>query len=169
MDAATGKELRVVPTGGDFRHCPIAFSPDGRRISTLSPFDPDGNSVQVWDLASGSASRTISGVQMGHVVPTFSPDGRTLVTWGRYTEAGNDPDLQRRSATVQFWEVSTGMERGRIVADDSELRGVAYSSDGRTLAVAAGDQVSLWDTGTCKRRTSWRPALRCGLRSDLVG
>jgi WD40 repeat protein len=69
----------------------------------------------------------------------FTPDGGILATG--------------HGATVVFWDVEAGAERGELSLTGSEVDALAFSPDGETLAVGDGHgAVRLWP---------WRRMLRC--------
>src|SRR4051794_2945942 len=80
----------------------------------------------------------------------FSPDGKTLVT-GAGGPSG-------KSGEVRLWDVGTGKEVRTHKGHAEHVHGVAFSSDGKTLASAsmADGQVKVWDVGTGKELTSFR-------------
>jgi serine/threonine protein kinase/WD40 repeat protein len=99
----------------DVRCC--AVSPDGRLVATCSWFwDGRTNSVRIWKIEDGKASRALELPVEGHAIARFSPDGRWLATF------------TGRQGT-QLWEVETWRPAGRF--DNS----FGWSADGRLLAV----------------------------------
>jgi WD40 repeat protein len=54
----------------------VAFSPDGRRITSAS----DDKTVKVWDASSGQVSLTLKGHTDGVHGVAFSPDGRRIAS-----------------------------------------------------------------------------------------
>lgn len=134
----------------------VAFSPDGRTLATGAA---DG-AIHLWDTDS---ARPLGPTLTGHSIIVrslaFSPDGRTL--------ASSSVD-----GTIRFWEVAQGgdgdgSDRRGIYARDSDTlgrenagppvvtaimtvevdsaAGLAYSPDGRVLAIVEGDYVILRD------------------------
>ena len=143
----------------------VAFSPDGRTLATGSGEDSDGSYVvRLWDLRSGALRRTIFAHRRreasGDGPLAFSPDGKMLATAG-----GN----------VKLWNPQTGALlrtltlTHRLRSDPSSppdpfvsyylIDSIAFSPDGRTLALAYSHRLDLWDvhTGILKRRLDASP------------
>jgi WD40 repeat protein len=110
----------------------MAFSPDGR---TLAAGDQTGL-VKLWDVTTLRAQVTLWVNNPGAQSLVFSPDGSRLATWVSLEHA------------IQFWDAATGESRGEMPLDDSTVFAVAFSSDGKTMAVAGADGLAtLWDVG----------------------
>jgi WD40 repeat protein len=126
-DTTTGREVSAWP-----RHrgtvVQVAFSPGGRRLLVGSAFGPAKErscQVRAWDLATGKAVLTAlseSG-DLGRVA--FSTDGR-------YAAAVVG------MRTLCTWDLATGERHNRGGGDAAFLtvEGLAFSADGRLLAVA---------------------------------
>ncbi|KUN98490.1 hypothetical protein AQJ67_27520 [Streptomyces caeruleatus] len=106
----------------------IAFSPDGKTVAV----DGEDDNVQLWDIASGKARRTIKGG--GNVkVLKYSPNGKTLAI-------GSD------DGSVRLWDTVSGEVRATLKGHTSEVDSMVFSPDGKTLATTSeGGEVRLWD------------------------
>jgi WD40 repeat protein/serine/threonine protein kinase len=112
-------------TGHDEQVLSVAFTPDGRRIVSGG-----GRSVRVWDAASGSLIHNWDDYKGLVSAVAVSLDGRRLTTCSG-TPSAPEPTQVR------------DMETGRILltldARTGSFGGMAYSADGRLVAVAGGD------------------------------
>ena len=149
-DPATG-QLRTTITDEDTAIASsVAFSPDGSALAVLTS---DGT-VELWDPATGRLRTTINDNTEQAPVMAFSPDARTLAVVGVSGVGGsNGSDL------VELWDPATGRLRTTITATTDALTdfvlSVAFSPDGRTLAVLTSDgTVKLWDPTTGQLRTT---------------
>src|SRR5207245_2562326 len=123
-DAATG-QLRAALNDAQE---PFAFSPDSKTLATFMGLDDNGNSigVQLWDAASGQLKSMLRGAG-GPLA--FSPEGRTLATEGD-------------AHTVWLWDVASRQIKTTFDYDPenyiASLHRIAFSPDGRTLAIGVG-------------------------------
>ena len=107
----------------------VAFSPDGRRIAAAY----NSGLVLLWELATGTVSRSYQ----GHTGPAhnvaFSPDG------SRIASAGAD-------GTVRLWETETRRELATYRGHGGTVTHVQFAADGTRLASTGYDRtVKFWE------------------------
>jgi WD40 repeat protein len=155
-----GKPLWTHPSGHDRFILALAFAPDGRMLASVGT----DTTVRLWEVVRGTERATLSEHATAVSAVAFAPDGRTLATGDR-------------AGIVKLWDVATVAERLAVTAaapsggslESTPQRGVkfveevtalAFTPDGRTLAVAADQTVQLWDvaTGSCVARLAGHEA-----------
>jgi WD40 repeat protein len=118
----------------------IALSPDGQVLASAS----GANTVQLWEVKTGTLQQTLEGHTKRVEAIAFSPDGRVL--------ASTSCDR-----TVRLWDARTGALQQMLEfcskKADNNLRhvwakrvgAVAFSSNGQILAFTSQyDAVQLW-------------------------
>jgi len=151
-EAATGREVfarRGLKRG---IQC-VAYSPDGRLVaagSTNRGKDPDSE-LWVWEVATGR--EILNRVRPGPDLMSlqFSPDGKWLAAGHLLVGDGS-----KVPCLCRLWNVATGEEVAAFPARSS-IGGVAFSPDGKRLALAGKDMVELWDVQARKAVRVLRP------------
>ena len=143
-DAETGLPTGVVLRGFGISFRSIAFSPDGRLLVSCGEGGMHLWSTEDWSIIGDSK---FGGGTLWCVA--FSPDGRTIASCGD-------------GATVQIWSTQTRQQLAalvhtphldadgdRVKRSESQIRSLAFSPDGRTIACGTGvSGVRLWDIAT---------------------
>jgi WD40 repeat protein/serine/threonine protein kinase len=130
-------------TGHEHQVYQVAYSADGRWLASASW---DGT-VRVWavraepgGLTSGAISHRFTLRHGGHVTcVAFAPDNRTLAS-------------ASRDNTVRFWDLNTpiGDSLKEVRRISTRSGSVAFSPDGKLLALGMRGGISIYDTATIK-------------------
>jgi WD40 repeat protein len=93
------------------------------------------------DALSGREIRKVGeGGDFSRPIP-LSPDGRTVLSGGAFTEG-----------PIRLWELSSGLERGKLANSPRRPSASAFAPNGRLLALGESDgMIGLWDLTSCKR------------------
>jgi WD40 repeat protein len=158
-DVNSGECVQVLPADGQ-KVATIAFSPDG---STLASGGSQGL-VQLWDIDAKLLSDIVGWVErsetqqatLGSAVaqtPVASTGGFGAPTswgWGETPARRWLPNLQSLNAT----SYQAGTHRKTLSGHAQQIRTLAFSLDGQTLASGSDDKsIRLWNwhTGECQR------------------
>jgi WD40 repeat protein/serine/threonine protein kinase len=116
-DGESGRFLFQRPCANGSDHF-VAWSPDSRLLAYKGP----DNSITVWDVKRNALDHTFQ--HPGVRCAAYSPDGTRLVSAG-------DAD-----GSLVFWDLVTGQEIFTLKALDEKVMHLAWSKDGRRLALA---------------------------------
>jgi WD40 repeat protein len=131
-DPATGKESGSTEFRTDTPG--IRFGPDGRWFA----IGGTGGAIVLWDAASGTPARRLSGHRAGPVHTAFSPDGKFLASVGL--------------DGVRLWETATGWQVREFSGRGPGYTSVAFSPDGQALALGIDGRTELRDPWTGKQQ-----------------
>jgi WD40 repeat protein len=120
-DGSTGKKI-----GGPFKNAggswDAKLSPDGKFLVTIGSW-----AATLWDVKAG---RSVAELKLRNLA--FSADGRSL--------AGVDS-----GGFIQLWDVQSGQQVGTIGKEKSFVQDLSFTPDGKAVAVATSEKVTLWD------------------------
>ena len=114
-----------------------SISPDSQTLATNGE-----NSVALWDLATG-VRRNETEATGGLVYRVeFSPAGKLMASVN-----------YEASGVVTLWDSSTGKVVGSLTGHEGQVRAMAFTHDGKTLATGGQDRtVRWWDVATRQQK-----------------
>ena len=114
----------------------VDFAPDDTWLASA-----DGNTVRIWDVATGQQRAALAGHTGEVAAVAIAPDG----TWLASAD-GN---------TVRIWDVATGQQRAALAGHTGWVTAVAIAPDGTWLASTGRDElVRVWDVATGQQRAA---------------
>jgi WD40 repeat protein len=138
FSAKTGEIIRELSQNGRS----LAFSADGKRLVSGGK---DGI-VHVWNPVTGELLRELKGHTGALFAVAISADGKLIASGG-----GGDSTTPQANE-VRLWNAESGEEIARLEEDEGNLQGLkgwiyhlAFSRDGKTLAVCSPYAVRIWD------------------------
>lgn len=147
-DAATGKLLRTfevlgepgrvkAPHDGFHGTFRVAFSPDSK---TLASGNTDGT-IRIWDVAAGKLRHTIEGYHKELIsFVTFSPRDGSLLVAG-YPPRGAEEKVGGPIREIRLFDPQTWKAKRTVPVKGLRwLRDLAFSPDGKTLAIGGGNE-----------------------------
>jgi WD40 repeat protein len=126
----------------------LAWAPDGK---TLAASGSDDALIQLWDVDKvGEGGKAVEGKALkGHGGPVralaFAPDSKVLASGAVEKQDGF------AGISVWLWDVAAGKRLGTVEAPPLDVFGLAFTPDGKTLAIAGKDDAArLYDAETGK-------------------
>jgi WD40 repeat protein len=145
-DVATDKE--IVPATGHLSAVGfMSFLSGDKVVSSNMRIGWDDIDVRVWEARTGKQVARAHGSGGHHYYRmALSPNGRTAA-------------VSRRDGTVGLWDLGTGKETSRFAGGAGSSPPLAFSPDGKTLAVSG----RLWDISSGKLLGRFQPSRSLGL------
>ena len=141
-DVATGGEIAVL-RGHSAPVTGVAYRPDGTQVATAS----NDQTIRLWDPATGRQT-----VLLKADVAAPHPDRDTLVKYNPDGSRIASHTLADGAACAsRLWDTRTGQEIAVLSPWREGLVSVAFSPDGRRVAVSAAEFVYLCDAVTARR------------------
>jgi WD40 repeat protein len=114
----------------------LAFAPDGKAVVSTGQ---GTRSIVFWDVATGRRLRQIETPEEQRGVLAFGREGKLLAS------------VDRKG--IRLWDTTSGKEVRAL--EGSDIRCLAFSPDGKTLATGGADRsIRLWDVDSGKE--TWR-------------
>ena len=170
-DAATGKLVPVLSSGGKARVYSVAFSPaDNRLLAVGYGGQTDASYVALWDidgpreLAHLPAAADLTDFRLNESsgavgALAFSPDGKYLVAGFGSPGLIAPNNLAVSTSPLKVWEVATRRMIRRLNGHGGYCVSLDFSRDGARLASGSRDGTAiLWSTATWKALRTIRNA-----------
>jgi len=123
----------VLPIGHAFVITSANFSPDGKKIVTVSY----EKSAKIWDIESGRLLYDLTHKENVNSA-NFSPDGKKIVT----TSYDN---------TAKIWDTESGKLLHDLIGHDSNVVSANFSPNGKMIVTASWDKTAkIWDSKSGK-------------------
>jgi WD40 repeat protein len=144
-----GTEPATYPVSGQgYNHLTrLIFLPDPRRLLGVLRRHWHVADVVVLDRGSGEWTPW-PGTEDCTDALAVSADGRTVATAHQVGRPGSSG--HRYAHTVRLWDAATRREQARLEGHGNQITTLAFSPDGKHLAVTCGVSMWVWDVGARK-------------------
>jgi RNA polymerase sigma factor (sigma-70 family) len=126
-DLATGEQLLALPAP-EGQTSPLAFSPDGRLLASITYAGESTRTLRLWETATAAEVLALPASYNARVA--FSSDGRLLA-------------LSVPEQEILLWDLRRGKEWQRLKGFAADVTGLAFSPDSRRLVSGLSDSTVL--------------------------
>lgn len=136
----------------------LVWSPDGKALASVADESlEDGDRIKFWDATTGKSLNILSENQKMTISNiAWNPNGKTFATTGREKivkkVSGNSSlpgyEIEYGNLKLVIWDASTGKPLRTI--DEDKGYHLAWSPDGKTLAISGDRNIQLRDATTGK-------------------
>jgi WD40 repeat protein len=134
VDVTTGVHVRALNKDANSTFA-LAYRPVGGEIATA---DVDRPIVTIWDIEAGRPRRVLSGHTRPIYALAYSADGALLAS-------------ASQGGGVIVWDGASGARLLTLPRMEELTSSIAFSPDGRYLAVPVSRQVRIWDLSAIRR------------------
>lgn len=160
-DASSGQVLRTLSSDDGWQPLKIRFLPDGAIVAlgtALPAQGAQGNldvrqvnqaSLRVWDANTWKPRNVFSFPATEETALDLSYDGATFAT--------------AQGALLSLWNPQTGQLKQTLTKQQKPSAAIAFSRDGKLLAVASNDKaITLWNLTTGRVQRRWTTPFQVG-------
>jgi WD40 repeat protein/HEAT repeat protein len=148
LDAATGKP-KADPHAQETSVGALLFSPDGSLLATSGW----GKALTLLDAATGKATATLEGVEGGATHLAFGPGGMLVRASTGSVHGGNMEPTKYFDGQAEVWDVPARKRLRTLAPGKGFCHAIAVSPDGKLLAAAVGDGLTLTHLDTGERKS----------------
>ncbi len=139
-DVATGNESAVL-RGHSAPATSVAYRPDGQQVATAS----NDQTIRLWDSATGQQTGLLKADGAAHLdrdpLVAYNSDGSRIASYGIYSADDG-------GVTSRLWNTITGKEIAVLAKWQENIHPLAFSPDGKRVAVGSREFVHLCDAVT---------------------
>ncbi len=156
-DVADGS-LDAVLRGHSATATSVAYRPDGEQVATIG----NDQTIRLWEPATGRQTAVLK----AEAAPThpdryslvaYNSDGSRIASSPGLESSLLDPYSVAGAGTSRLWDAATGMQIAILAEWQDGTRPVAFSPDGKRLAVGFREYVHLCDAVTGRRLATLGP------------